>query len=305
MDHKPSPYRTFSSFLLSALFHTSLVAAGAVIGTFYAQNKAQDTQAKVSAKGEQTYTITTAEAESEPVATPDPLPAPPPVVAKAPVKKAQAQKPAKKIVAIDMSGEATQEKEAVADAASATPVVTEEIVEAQEVVEVNESLNESAASEATEEISVTEIEAREEVAAEEAQVSAPAEDAAAEVAAEQAQVAATAPVTAATSESAPQNFVTLKQAPGNKPPSYPEALRMKQVQGKGQLKYFVTKEGRVSNVELVQSTGSAELDQAALDAFSKYKFVPGQEGYTVHNFEFTLQGPVEKAPRRLRTAGSK
>jgi TonB family protein len=56
----------------------------------------------------------------------------------------------------------------------------------------------------------------------------------------------------------------------------------------------------VRDLRLTRSTGHAELDQAAMDAFRKYKFVPGQEGYTVHNFEFDLTGPAEAANGRLR-----
>lgn len=106
-------------------------------------------------------------------------------------------------------------------------------------------------------------------------------------------------------KSAPQNFLTLKQVPGNKTPSYPNDLRLKQVQGKGQLKYYVNKDGRVGQMELTQSSGSDELDQIAMDSFSKYRFVPGQEGYTIHNFEFSLKGPAEAQPRRLRTSYNK
>jgi len=64
---------------------------------------------------------------------------------------------------------------------------------------------------------------------------------------------------------------------------------------------FVNKDGSVNQVQLTKSTGYADLDQAAIDAFSKYKFVPGQEGFTVHNFEFSLKGPAISDVGRLRT----
>src|SRR5690606_37739589 len=82
----------------------------------------------------------------------------------------------------------------------------------------------------------------------------------------------------------------LRQMPGNTPPDYARELRRKRVQGRGQLVYYVTRDGRVTNIQLTKSTGSPELDQSAISAFSKYKFYPGQEGYTVHDFEFSLQG---------------
>ena len=98
-----------------------------------------------------------------------------------------------------------------------------------------------------------------------------------------------------------QNYLGLKQQGGNQPPRYTRDMRLKQLQGRGQLVYFVTKEGKVTEVKLTQSTGSKALDQAAVDAFSNYKFVPGQEGYTQHDFEFSLKGPAESAGSRLRT----
>lgn len=98
-----------------------------------------------------------------------------------------------------------------------------------------------------------------------------------------------------------QNYLGLRQLPGNKPPSYTREMRFQKLQGRGQLVYFVTKDGRVSHVRLTRSTGSPALDQAAVDAFSKYRFVPGQEGYTLHDFEFSLTGPAEVDKARLRT----
>jgi len=54
-------------------------------------------------------------------------------------------------------------------------------------------------------------------------------------------------------------------------------------------------------VKLAKSTGHTELDQAAKEAFARYKFVPGQEGFTLHEFEFSLKGPAESDAGRLRT----
>lgn len=97
-----------------------------------------------------------------------------------------------------------------------------------------------------------------------------------------------------------QNFLELRQAAGNEPPSYTRDMRINKLEGRGQLVYFVNKHGQVTDMRLNQSTGSSELDQAAIDAFKKYKFVPGQEGYTVHNFEFRLSGPAQAEDGRLR-----
>ncbi len=99
-----------------------------------------------------------------------------------------------------------------------------------------------------------------------------------------------------------QTYTGLKQVPGNKPPSYTRDMRFQKAQGAGQLVYFVNKNGSISDIKLTKSTGVASLDKAAVDAFSKYKFVPGQEGFTVHNFEFSLKGPAISDNGRLRTS---
>ncbi len=104
---------------------------------------------------------------------------------------------------------------------------------------------------------------------------------------------------------AKQNFLQLRQQPGNQPPTYPERARMQRQEGSGQLKYFVTKDGRVTDLVLTKSTGHSDLDVAAMNSFRKFKFVPGQEGYTVHNFRFALKGKELPARGRLRTTLTK
>lgn len=102
-----------------------------------------------------------------------------------------------------------------------------------------------------------------------------------------------------------QSYTGLKQVPGNKPPSYTRDMRLNRAQGQGQLVYFVNKDGLVSDLKLTRSTGQPTLDKAAITAFSKYKFVPGQEGYTVHDFEFRLKGPEAIEDGRLKTSMNK
>lgn len=104
---------------------------------------------------------------------------------------------------------------------------------------------------------------------------------------------------------AKQNFLQLRQQTGNQPPNYPERARMQRQEGSGQLKYFVTKDGRVTDLALTKSTGHPDLDVAAMNSFRKYRFVPGQEGYTVHNFRFALKGKELPARGRLRTTLTK
>ena len=102
-----------------------------------------------------------------------------------------------------------------------------------------------------------------------------------------------------------QNFLQLRQMPGNRPPSYPEQARIKYHEGSGQLKYLVTREGTVTDLVLTKSTGHSELDQAAMNSFRKYRFVPGQQGYTIHNFTFALKGSELPVRGRLRTTLNK
>lgn len=126
-------------------------------------------------------------------------------------------------------------------------------------------------------------------------------------AAAQASVApATAQATAAPAKVVvTQNYLGLRQSPGNKPPVYSRAMRLEKLEGSGQLVYFVTNEGIVKQIRLTKSTGKPDLDQAAINAFSKYKFVPGQSGYTLHEFAFSLKGPAQTDAGRLRTSMTK
>jgi periplasmic protein TonB len=340
MDIKSNPMRTTLSFTLSILFHVSLVAGGAVLGAFFANNP----QAP-QAKGEQSYEVTVSEATAAPaaeqkaepvvadVAVPTEPTPPPPVVAKAPAPakaKAKPATPAKKIVAIDFSetktepqavvevNETLNESNETQEEVAATPVQEEPLVKSEDIQseEVKEeTLSTEAPAVATaEEVAEQKAEESKSEQIEALEKLAPAASANAESAAAPAQSAPVAKTGSPTgteaadapaTKEAPQNFLTLKQAPNNRPPSYPKELRLQQVQGKGQLKYYVNKDGRVGQMELTQSTGSQELDKAALDSFSKYKFIPGQEGYTVHNFEFSLKGPAEPEARRLRTTLNK
>ena len=59
-------------------------------------------------------------------------------------------------------------------------------------------------------------------------------------------------------------------------PSYPESLRKRGIGGTGEFVMHVdSKTGTVRSVEVVKSTGVALLDKAAIDAFERWRFVPG------------------------------
>jgi periplasmic protein TonB len=64
----------------------------------------------------------------------------------------------------------------------------------------------------------------------------------------------------------------------NAPPRYPLIARRNGVEGTVRLKVFVTREGRPADVQLDQSSGSAALDTAALNAVKTWQFVPARRG---------------------------
>lgn len=97
------------------------------------------------------------------------------------------------------------------------------------------------------------------------------------------------------------SYLNLKQASGNKPPFYPVAARRERRQGDLELVYRVTHDGLVADVSVAKSSGFQDLDKAAVDAVSKYRFEPGQEGWARHPIAFTLKGPEEELPSQLRT----
>lgn len=87
------------------------------------------------------------------------------------------------------------------------------------------------------------------------------------------------------------SYLGLKQVEGNKGPSYPESARRENRQGNLELVYRVTKEGKVAEISVAKSSGHSDLDQAAVQAISQFKFIPGQEGWARHPVTFSLKGP--------------
>jgi protein TonB len=100
------------------------------------------------------------------------------------------------------------------------------------------------------------------------------------------------------------SYTELKQDKGNKNPIYPLKARKENRQGEVDLVYRVTKDGRVTDVQIAKSSGHADLDKAAVNAVSKFKFIPSQEGWAYHPVIFALKGDSAPLPSKLRTAGS-
>ncbi len=65
---------------------------------------------------------------------------------------------------------------------------------------------------------------------------------------------------------------------GNPPPQYPILARRRGWQGTVQLTVRVLENGHVDNIAIEKSSGYPILDKAALNAVSRYRFVPGQKG---------------------------
>jgi periplasmic protein TonB len=66
----------------------------------------------------------------------------------------------------------------------------------------------------------------------------------------------------------------------NPPPAYPALSRRVGEQGKVLLRVVVRPDGTPDSVVLRQSSGSARLDEAALEAVRKWRFVPARQGNT-------------------------
>src|SRR4029079_11447036 len=61
-------------------------------------------------------------------------------------------------------------------------------------------------------------------------------------------------------------------------PTYPPASRRAGEQGTVRLKVLVDTNGRASNVQVTQSSGFTRLDEAAMDAVRKWRFVAATDG---------------------------
>ena len=59
-------------------------------------------------------------------------------------------------------------------------------------------------------------------------------------------------------------------------PEYPYAARLHNLQGSGSFILRVRPDGTVARVEVEDSTGAPLLDQAAVAAYSKWRFKPGR-----------------------------
>jgi periplasmic protein TonB len=82
----------------------------------------------------------------------------------------------------------------------------------------------------------------------------------------------------------------------NPPPVYPALARRLGEQGRVLLRVLVTTTGLADRVEVKTSSGAQRLDQAALDAVKRWRFVPARQGdqavsaWVVVPIAFSLEG---------------
>jgi len=81
---------------------------------------------------------------------------------------------------------------------------------------------------------------------------------------------------------------------GKKRPEYPELARARGIEGSVTVEYTIDTKGNVIGVKTTKSSGSAELDRAALDTVKSRKYKPAVQGGIARNyrkretFHFTL-----------------
>ena len=66
----------------------------------------------------------------------------------------------------------------------------------------------------------------------------------------------------------------------NPAPHYPMDARRQKQEGTVRLRVVITVDGRVKDISVARSSGFASLDDAALDAVRRWKFVPGMQAGT-------------------------
>ncbi|HXC01266.1 MAG TPA: energy transducer TonB [Opitutaceae bacterium] len=71
-------------------------------------------------------------------------------------------------------------------------------------------------------------------------------------------------------------------------PDYPAEMKVNGITGTTTVGFICDAEGRVENVQVVTSSGSSELDQAAVNAVSRWIFEPGRKGGHAVNSRMTF-----------------
>jgi protein TonB len=105
-----------------------------------------------------------------------------------------------------------------------------------------------------------------------------------------ASTAAAAPATASGKTGAPNLVEPSADADylKNPPPAYPRASRRLGEQGTVIVRVFISSQGLPEKAEVRTSSGFARLDQAALEAVQRWRFVPGRRSGTPEAMWFNI-----------------
>lgn len=77
----------------------------------------------------------------------------------------------------------------------------------------------------------------------------------------------------------------------NPAPYYPKSAKRRGIQGKVLLSVLVKKDGTAGEVQVSKSSGSGDLDEAALDAVKQWKFIPAKNKGSI--VEASVIVPIE------------
>ena len=88
-----------------------------------------------------------------------------------------------------------------------------------------------------------------------------------------------------------KSYTSLVEIPGNPSLIYPEEARKQKQEGSVTILYFVDDSGLVEQIQLLESSGFPNLDNAALRTYSRHQFLPGQSGWYKQQVHFKLNQP--------------
>lgn len=97
----------------------------------------------------------------------------------------------------------------------------------------------------------------------------------------------------------------LRQKPGNPIPQYANEERLVGQQGQINFVGFVNKDGVLTQLKMIRSTGYTNLDSKTLAALKQWRFFPGQEGWVEIPFRWDLRGGAKEMPAMLKRAANK
>ncbi len=98
---------------------------------------------------------------------------------------------------------------------------------------------------------------------------------------------------------------TLRQKPGNKSPTYSLKDRLQRNMGEVVVLGYLNKRGFIEKPQVLKNSGSVDMQNSSLKAFSSFRFEEGQEGWVKMPFQFILSGNAETLSTRDRAETEK